>query len=783
MRKILYLLAGMLLATQVSAQKSNLNGIFFEISGNGLKSPSYILGSNHEVNGTFVHQIPQFNTIFDKVKQTCFETDLDDGTDSATAAAGDAVVSLQQQQQSDIAKHLLLPADSTYAALLGSEKAAEIDKIMSDLFPSYVPNMRPVYASSILRTVTQVHQMSLTGIGSPFVSIDYYVHAKSQQAGKTIHSLEPRSLQDSIIARMRAANASKSATLRDQMMSFYVLCKTAALRIDNSLRNRMLYSRGQGLQIVQNTVSNSDYLRNVTKTIMNGFSNDESVNLMAVKERNALWMKKIPTLMKAEPTLFVVGIAHLYPYRDSKGLLADLRKKGYKIRQLDAPQVQLKVMACDNSMKKSTYIYKFGNNDGEKGSLSQLLYDDNDLGTYSGVTNKNFNVVYIYVDDEEFSCFLSHDKTLIARFSKDGDKYKIDFEGDADIVNASKTMYKYRKKYSYPNYFARTDEDPAAKTTYEQKLSSLDAAFAEINADAEMIKDEAIRNQMLLDNRCEYLRFRLGVMRVEMKQKGIDYSKNAEYQKYLDMIDISNPYYEQRYGLINIYVMGKIPVDAREKGLSNYGIEAMRAIQTYVKDRNIRLRLQSVVAQEVLTEENKDIDTFWNAFKEFGDADVVKALETKVNALKATEKDMKAPVGEFNDIDGNTHKSSDFEGKVLYVDFWATWCGPCKKEIPHMAKLYEHYKDNPKIAIISISIDTDVEAWKKMVTKDKPSWPQYIAEGPQHVKLSNDWGITAIPRFIILNADGTIRSANAVRPSASDIIQQLDEIIKENSSK
>lgn len=185
----------------------------------------------------------------------------------------------------------------------------------------------------------------------------------------------------------------------------------------------------------------------------------------------------------------------------------------------------------------------------------------------------------------------------------------------------------------------------------------------------------------------------------------------------------------------------------------------------------------------MLTEENKDIDTFWNAFKEFGDADVVKALETKVNALKATEKDMKAPVGEFNDIDGNTHKSSDFEGKVLYVDFWATWCGPCKKEIPHMAKLYEHYKDNPKIAIISISIDTDVEAWKKMVTKDKPSWPQYIAEGPQHVKLSNDWGITAIPRFIILNADGTIRSANAVRPSASDIIQQLDEIIKENSSK
>ena len=150
-----------------------------------------------------------------------------------------------------------------------------------------------------------------------------------------------------------------------------------------------------------------------------------------------------------------------------------------------------------------------------------------------------------------------------------------------------------------------------------------------------------------------------------------------------------------------------------------------------------------------------------------------------MSALKNTESGMKAPVCEFNDIDGKTHRSSDFEGKVLYIDFWATWCGPCKQEIPHMAKLYDHYKNNPKIAIISISIDTNVEAWRKMVTKDKPEWPQFVAEGAQNMKMSNDWGITAIPRFIILNADGTIRSANATRPSSPDIIKELDAIIAE----
>ncbi|MCI6550800.1 MAG: TraB/GumN family protein [Prevotella sp.] len=779
MRKIGFLLLGLLAVGQGQAQKNAHNGIFFEISGNGLKHPSYILGSNHEVSGSFVHQIPQFDEIYNKVRQTCFETEMGTEADQTTAQASQAVASLQQQQQqTDMAKLLLLPQDSTYARLIGADKAAEIDRIMSGLFPSYVSDMRPNYAATILQAVMQARQLSLTGVGSPFVSIDYFVHALSTHDKKRVAWLEPRSLQDSIIARMHGAGTAKSQTLRDQMMQFYLMCKTAHARIDNSLYNKVLYMRGQGLASVDNLVKSSDELRRMTKTIMPDYDADAATNLMAVKERNALWMKKIPQLMKAEPTLFVVGIAHLYPYRGSKGLLADLKKKGYTIRQLEAPTPQLTVKVADEEMKKGMFVFKLANGEGEEGELAQLLFDQNNNATYSGVTNDRFNQAYIFIGNQEFSCFLKKGKSLTATFNKVGDKYQVTYGGDPDMVQASNAMYQYRNSYSYPVYFARTDTDPAAKTTYKEKLAALDKAFAEVNAQGMKIQDEGMRNQLLLDNRCEYLRFRLSVMRMEMNKQHVDISKDAEYQKYLEMIDVNNPYYD-RFNLISNYVTGKIPQDCREKGLSYYGIEAMRAIQTYVKDRKTRLQLQSNIAQEVLTEENKDIDTFWNAFKEFGDADVVKALETKVNALKNTESGMKAPVCEFNDINGKTHKSSDFEGKVLYIDFWATWCGPCKQEIPHMAKLYDHYKNNPKIAIISISIDTNVEAWRKMVTKDKPEWPQFVAEGAQNMKMSNDWGITAIPRFIILNADGTIRSANATRPSSPNIIQELDAIIAE----
>mgnify|MGYP000812031112 CR=1 FL=1 len=115
-------------------------------------------------------------------------------------------------------------------------------------------------------------------------------------------------------------------------------------------------------------------------------------------------------------------------------------------------------------------------------------------------------------------------------------------------------------------------------------------------------------------------------------------------------------------------------------------------------------------------------------------------------------------------------------GKPVLIDFWATWCGPCKMEIPYLAKLVERFKGNDKVVFISISTDTNRKAWENLVAKDKPQWPQYIASKDQHAKLSKEWGITAIPRFIMINPDGTINTAEAPRPSdpaTTELIEKL----------
>lgn len=132
-----------------------------------------------------------------------------------------------------------------------------------------------------------------------------------------------------------------------------------------------------------------------------------------------------------------------------------------------------------------------------------------------------------------------------------------------------------------------------------------------------------------------------------------------------------------------------------------------------------------------------------------------------------------APDIEFQDINGKVYHLSDFAGKPLYVDLWASWCGPCCEEIPYLAKFVESLGKNPQIVCISISTDEERDEWTKKLDEEKPAWPQFIATQAGQESISNQYFVTGIPRFMLFDANGKIASVNAPRPSSPDLLEEL----------
>ena len=155
-------------------------------------------------------------------------------------------------------------------------------------------------------------------------------------------------------------------------------------------------------------------------------------------------------------------------------------------------------------------------------------------------------------------------------------------------------------------------------------------------------------------------------------------------------------------------------------------------------------------------------------------------VKSQLEIIKRSEPGQPAMDFPINMPEGETvgFKSLVGGGKVVYVDFWATWCMPCRREIPYLAKLAEYYKDNNRVRIISVSIDTDVAAWKKMIAADKPAWEQYNIPNPDDSEGVKYYNITGIPRFILFDREGKLCKFSASRPSDEATKALIDSLIK-----
>ena len=119
---------------------------------------------------------------------------------------------------------------------------------------------------------------------------------------------------------------------------------------------------------------------------------------------------------------------------------------------------------------------------------------------------------------------------------------------------------------------------------------------------------------------------------------------------------------------------------------------------------------------------------------------------------------------------GGTTSLDDLKGKYVYIDLWATWCQPCKNEIPFLKKVEEEYH-NKNIEFVSISVDRqkDYQTWKQMIVDKELSGVQLYAK--EDKAFMDAYRVSGIPRFILLDPEGNIVDSNAPRPSNPKLVE------------
>ncbi|MEO8235167.1 MAG: TlpA disulfide reductase family protein [Flavobacterium sp.] len=158
----------------------------------------------------------------------------------------------------------------------------------------------------------------------------------------------------------------------------------------------------------------------------------------------------------------------------------------------------------------------------------------------------------------------------------------------------------------------------------------------------------------------------------------------------------------------------------------------------------------------------------------------IKGLQRYYNESKAVQKlnNAVAPTFDYVNHKGGNTKLEELKGKYVYIDVWATWCGPCRGEIPFLQKVEEKYQGkNIEFVSISIDVQKDFEKWKKFVSDKQLGGTQLFADNNWNSDFVKNLGITGIPRFILIDPAGKIINADAQRPSSPELQEVFDKLL------
>lgn len=161
---------------------------------------------------------------------------------------------------------------------------------------------------------------------------------------------------------------------------------------------------------------------------------------------------------------------------------------------------------------------------------------------------------------------------------------------------------------------------------------------------------------------------------------------------------------------------------------------------------------------------------------QFANNDRIVKLKKHIETVEKTAVGQKYIDFSMDTPEGQTVKLSDFISKNKYtlIDFWASWCGPCRKEMPNVVAAYKEFK-NKGFGIVGVSLDNNLDKWKEAITALDITWPQMSDLQGWNNAGAKLYGVNSIPATVLVDQEGTIVARNL---RGEDIKAKLSELLK-----
>ena len=222
-------------------------------------------------------------------------------------------------------------------------------------------------------------------------------------------------------------------------------------------------------------------------------------------------------------------------------------------------------------------------------------------------------------------------------------------------------------------------------------------------------------------------------------------------------------------------------VKEKQKETENYeatGINQLSVLSEVVSNPKIKEAISFQIMKQSFESKLAEAFAMYDVYmKQSIDDNNKKNIENLYNQWLPLKPGNPAPNFSGKDKNGKLFTNEQLKGKVLYVDVWATWCGPCLAELPYLEGLQEKFKPTDNIEFISISIDQNEDPWRKMLEAKKMKGLQLYATGAWNAEIITNYKIQGIPRFIIIDKEGKMVDGNAPRPSNPATFDILNNLI------